>query len=41
MCHDNFQLAHVKMKRQKSIFLYNQIKIEKTFAELEAKSKAP
>ena len=41
MCHDNFQLAQVQMKRQKSIFLYNQIKIEKTFVELDANLKAP
>ena len=41
MCHDNFQLPQVKMKRQKSIFLYNQIQIEKTFVELEANLKAP
>ena len=41
MCHDNFQLAHVKMKRQKSIFLYNRIQIEKTFAKLEGNLKAP
>ena len=41
MCHDNFQLAQVQMKRQKSIFLYNRIKIEKTFVELDANLKAP
>ena len=36
MCHDNFQLARVKIKRQKSIFLYNRIQIEKKFTKLEA-----
>ena len=41
MCHDKFQLAQVQMKRQKSIFLYNRIKIEKMFVELDANLKAP
>ena len=36
MCHDNFQLARVKIKRQKSIFLHNRIQIEKKFTKLEA-----
>ena len=33
---DNFQMARVKIKRQKSIFLYNRIQIEKMFTKLEA-----
>ena len=41
MCHDNFQLAQVKMRRQRSIFIYDQIQIEKTFVELEANLKDP
>ena len=41
LCHDNFQLAQVKMKKQKSIFLYNWIQIERTIVELEANLKAP
>ena len=41
MCHDNFQLAQVKMKRQKSIFIYDRIQIEKMFVELEANLKDP
>ena len=41
MCHDNFQLAQVKMKRQKSIILYNLIEIEKKFAKWVANLNAP
>ena len=41
MCHDNFQLARVKIKRQKSIFLYNRIQIEKKFYKIGGQFKAP
>ena len=41
MCHDNFQLAQVKMRRQRSIFIYDRIQIEKMFVELEANLKDP
>ena len=41
MCHDNFQLAQVKMQRQKSIFIYDRIQIEKMFVELEVNLKDP
>ena len=34
MCHDNFQLAQVKMKRQKSIFIYDRIQIEKNVCRI-------
>ena len=40
LCHDNFQLAEVKMKTQNSIFLYNRIQIEKNVCRLGGQFKA-
>ena len=40
LCHDNFQLAEVKMKTQNSIFLYNRIQIEKNVCRIGGQFKA-